>query len=51
MVIHADDDERDRFVLDLARHGVAVRQLEPDVPPLEALFAALTGAAEAGRAA
>jgi ABC-2 type transport system ATP-binding protein len=51
LVIHADDERRDRFVLELAREAVAVRQLEPDVPPLEALFAALTGAAEAETAA
>jgi ABC-2 type transport system ATP-binding protein len=43
LVIHADEEQRDAFVLELARVGVAVRQLEPDVPPLEALFTALTG--------
>lgn len=43
LIIHADDRQREAFVLDLARAGVAVRQLEPDVPPLEALFTALTG--------
>jgi ABC-2 type transport system ATP-binding protein len=42
-IIHADDEQRDAFVLELARAGVAVRQLEPDTPPLEALFASLTG--------
>jgi hypothetical protein len=31
-------------VLALAREGVAVRKMEPDTPPLEALFAVLTGA-------
>jgi ABC-2 type transport system ATP-binding protein len=43
LVVHADEEQRDAFVLELARAGVAVRQLEPDVPPLEALFTALTG--------
>jgi ABC-2 type transport system ATP-binding protein len=42
LLIHADEEQRDAFVLDLAGAGVAVRQLEPDVPPLEALFSALT---------
>lgn len=51
LVIHADDEKRDRFVLELAAEGVVVRRLEPDVPPLEALFGALTGAADAERAA
>ena len=43
LTIRADDEHRDAFVLELARAGVAVRQLEPDVPPLESLFTALTG--------
>ena len=43
LIIHADDEQRDAFVLALAGAGVAVRQLEPDTPPLEALFANLTG--------
>jgi ABC-2 type transport system ATP-binding protein len=43
LIIHADDEQRDAFVLELARAGVAVRQLEPDTPPLEALFTSLTG--------
>jgi len=43
LIIHANEGQRDAFVLELARTGVAVRQLEPDVPPLEALFTALTG--------
>jgi ABC-2 type transport system ATP-binding protein len=43
LIIHANEGQRDAFVLELARAGVAVRQLEPDVPPLEALFTALTG--------
>jgi ABC-2 type transport system ATP-binding protein len=46
LVVHADDGQRDRLVLELARVGVAVRRMEPDVPPLEALFTALTGAAD-----
>jgi hypothetical protein len=33
------------FVLELARAGVAVRRMEPDVPQLESLFSALTRAA------
>jgi hypothetical protein len=45
LTIHADDEQRDAFVLELARAGVAVRQLEPDMPPLEALFTALTSTA------
>jgi ABC-2 type transport system ATP-binding protein len=45
LTIHADDEQRDTFVLELARSGVAVRRLEPDVPPLESLFTALTGPA------
>jgi hypothetical protein len=44
LTIQAEGQERDRLVLGLAREGVAVRQLEPDVPPLELLFTALTGA-------
>lgn len=43
LIIHAGEGQRDAFVLELARAGVAVRQLEPDVPPLEALFTSLTG--------
>ena len=43
MTIHADDEQRDAFVLELGRAGVAVRHLEPDTPPLESLFTALTG--------
>jgi ABC-2 type transport system ATP-binding protein len=43
LTIQADDEQRDTFVLELARAGVAVRQLEPDMPPLESLFTALTG--------
>jgi ABC-2 type transport system ATP-binding protein len=43
LMIRADDALRDKFVIELAHEGIAVRQLEPDVPPLEALFASLTG--------
>lgn len=43
LMIRADDGLRDKFVIELAHEGIAVRQLEPDVPPLEALFASLTG--------
>jgi hypothetical protein len=43
LTIYADDVQRDTFVLELGKAGVAVRQLEPAVPPLEALFTALTG--------
>ncbi|GIH15444.1 ABC transporter ATP-binding protein [Rugosimonospora africana] len=43
LTVHGGDEQRDAFVLELAAAGVAVRRLEPDVPPLEALFAVLTG--------
>jgi ABC-2 type transport system ATP-binding protein len=43
LIIHANDGQRDALVLELARAGVAVRRLEPDVPPLDALFTGLTG--------
>jgi ABC-2 type transport system ATP-binding protein len=43
LTIHADDAQREAFVLELGKAGVAVRRLEPDVPPLESLFTALTG--------
>lgn len=42
LIVHGDDQARDEFVLALAADGVAVRQLEPDVAPLEWLFGALT---------
>jgi ABC-2 type transport system ATP-binding protein len=45
LTIHAGDEQRDAFVLELGKAGLAVRRLEPDVPPLESLFTALTGAA------
>ncbi|HLH58678.1 MAG TPA: ABC transporter ATP-binding protein [Streptosporangiaceae bacterium] len=52
LMIRAEDALRDKFVIELAHEEVAVRQLEPDVPPLEALFASLTGdPATAGAAA
>jgi ABC-2 type transport system ATP-binding protein len=44
LLVHALDEPRDKLVLALAREGVAVRKMEPDTPPLEALFAVLTGA-------
>lgn len=50
LTISADADQRDAFVLELASAGVAVRQLEPDVPPLESLFSALTNGADEVRA-
>ncbi len=43
LLVHADDALRNSFVLELARQNIAVRQLEPDISPLESLFAALTG--------
>ena len=46
LMIRAEDALRDKFVIELAHENIAVRQLEPDVPPLEALFASLTGGTE-----
>lgn len=46
LMVRADDALRDKFVIELAHENIAVRQLEPDVPPLEALFASLTGGTE-----
>lgn len=43
LLVHADDALRDKFMIELAHENIAVRQLEPDVSPLEALFASLTG--------
>jgi ABC-2 type transport system ATP-binding protein len=43
LVIRGADEARDRYVLALGAAGIAVRRLEPSVPPLEALFAELTG--------
>jgi ABC-2 type transport system ATP-binding protein len=42
LVVHAAQDRLDAYVLALARDGVAVRGLELDVTPLEALFFQLT---------
>jgi ABC-2 type transport system ATP-binding protein len=42
LMIRAEDALRDKFVIELAHENIAVRQLEPDVPPLEALFNSLT---------
>lgn len=47
LIVHGDDHARDEFVLALAADSVAVRRLEPDVPPLEWLFAALTATVDA----
>ena len=46
LMVRADDALRDKFVIELAYENIAIRQLEPDVPPLEALFASLTGCTE-----
>jgi ABC-2 type transport system ATP-binding protein len=43
LVVHAAQDRLDDYMLRLARDGVAVRGLELDVTPLEALFFQLTG--------
>lgn len=45
-IIHGGEEMRDAVVFELARAGIAARQLEPDVPPLEALFTTLTGSTE-----
>lgn len=42
LTVRADDALRDKFVIELGHENIAVRQLEPDVPPLEALFTSLT---------
>jgi ABC-2 type transport system ATP-binding protein len=42
LMIRAEDALRDKFVIELAHENIAVRLLEPDVPPLEALFNSLT---------
>jgi ABC-2 type transport system ATP-binding protein len=42
LTIRGEDADRDVYLIELHRLGVAVRQLEPDVPPLESLFASLT---------
>jgi len=46
LTVRAEDEARDEFVVALGCEGVAVRHLEPAVPPLEALFAALTAEAD-----
>jgi ABC-2 type transport system ATP-binding protein len=46
LMVRAEDALRDKFVLELAYENIAVRQLEPDMPPLEALFDSLTGGTE-----
>ena len=46
LMVRAEDSLRDKFVIELAHENIAVRQLEPDVPPLEALFASHTGGTE-----
>jgi ABC-2 type transport system ATP-binding protein len=43
LTVRADDPARDGYVLALGRAGIAVRRLEPELPPLEAHFAAVTG--------
>jgi ABC-2 type transport system ATP-binding protein len=48
LVIRADDALRDKFMIELAHENIAVRQLEPDVPPLEALFSSLTAGRTVG---
>jgi ABC-2 type transport system ATP-binding protein len=50
LLFQGDERERDAFVLELGRLGIAVRRLEPDVPPLEALFSALTSSDSCGSA-
>lgn len=43
LLVHADDALRTRFVIELGRQNIGVKQLEPDISPLESLFASLTG--------
>ncbi|MGW0229447.1 ABC transporter ATP-binding protein [Actinopolymorpha singaporensis] len=43
LLVHAGDASRNSFAIELGRQGVAIRQLEPDIAPLESLFASLTG--------
>jgi ABC-2 type transport system ATP-binding protein len=47
LTIQGEAQARDAYVLALAPAGVAVRRLEPSVPPLEALFTELTGQEDA----
>lgn len=42
LVIRAEEAARDNLILRLAAAGIAARRIEPDVPPLEALFTTLT---------
>ncbi|HEX6453625.1 MAG TPA: ABC transporter ATP-binding protein [Trebonia sp.] len=46
LIVRADDALRDKFVIELGHENIAVRHLEPDVPPLEALFTSLTSSTE-----
>jgi ABC-2 type transport system ATP-binding protein len=46
LAVTAQDDALDRFVLALARSGVAIRRLDVPVSPLESMFFALTGRPE-----
>jgi ABC-2 type transport system ATP-binding protein len=46
LVVHATTEDMDAFVLALGAAGVAVRGLELDRTPLEALFFQLTGGKE-----
>jgi ABC-2 type transport system ATP-binding protein len=46
LMIRAEDALRDKFVIELAHENIAVRQLEPDVLPLEAMFISLTSGTE-----
>ena len=48
LTVQGEATDRDAYVLALAAAGVAVRRLEPAVPPLEALFSALTGEEDGG---
>jgi ABC-2 type transport system ATP-binding protein len=50
LTTRAADEVRSKFVIELAHADIALLRLEPDVPPLEALFISLTGDA-AGAAA
>ena len=43
LTVSGSEAQRDAFVRELIRSGVDLRLLEPDVPPLEALFASLAG--------
>jgi ABC-2 type transport system ATP-binding protein len=46
LVVSAEHDALDRYVLSLGAGGVAVRRLELPVTPLESMFFALTGTAQ-----